>query len=68
MSVVFKSHSFCISFTDFYIVVDKNNVTEPYSLLKFFHIKPLSNRETFNVQIAKPDNSGLGAGRAMKRL
>ena len=43
-------------------------MTELYSLIKFLGIKPLSNWETFNIQIAKPVNSGKGAGRAMKRL
>lgn len=46
----------------------QNNVTELYSLLKFLRIKPLSNWDTFNTQIAKPVTSGRGAGRAMKRL
>ncbi|KAF8804390.1 hypothetical protein BYT27DRAFT_7143491 [Phlegmacium glaucopus] len=46
----------------------QNNVTELYSLIKFLRIKPLSNWDTFNVQIAKPVNSGRGAARAMKRL
>ncbi|KAF8960935.1 SNF2 family N-terminal domain-containing protein [Flammula alnicola] len=46
----------------------QNNVTELYSLIKFLRIKPLSNWDTFNIQIAKPVNSGRGAGRAMKRL
>ena len=31
-------------------------------------IKPLSNWDTFNEQIAKPVKNGRGAGRAMKRL
>lgn len=46
----------------------QNNVTELYSLIKFLRIKPLSNWDTFNQQIAKPVNSGRGASRAMKRL
>ena len=46
----------------------QNNVTELYSLIKFLRIKPLSNWDTFNIQIAKPVNSGRGAGRAMQRL
>ncbi|KAF9011925.1 SNF2 family N-terminal domain-containing protein [Cyathus striatus] len=46
----------------------QNNVTELYSLIKFLRIKPLSNWDTFNSQIAKPVNSGRGAGRAMSRL
>ncbi|KAF9541344.1 hypothetical protein CPC08DRAFT_650606, partial [Agrocybe pediades] len=46
----------------------QNNVTELYSLIKFLRIKPLSNLEAFNEQIAKPVNSGRGASRAMKRL
>ena len=46
----------------------QNNVTELYSLIKFLRIKPLSNWNTFNEQIAKPVNSGRGASRAMKRL
>ena len=46
----------------------QNNVTELFSLFKFLRIKPLSNWDTFNNQIAKPVNSGRGAGRAMKRL
>ncbi|KAH9474606.1 putative ATP-dependent helicase [Psilocybe cubensis] len=46
----------------------QNNVTELYSLIKFLRIKPLSNWDTFNEQIAKPVNSGRGASRAMKRL
>lgn len=46
----------------------QNNVTELFSLLKFLRIKPLSNWDTFNEQIAKPVNSARGAGRAMKRL
>lgn len=45
----------------------QNNVTELFSLFKFLRIKPLSNWETFNEQIAKPVKSGRG-GRAMKRL
>ena len=51
-----------------YILDRQNNVTELYSLLKFLRIKPLSNWDTFNTQIAKPVTSGRGAGRAMKRL
>ncbi|KDR77106.1 hypothetical protein GALMADRAFT_66302 [Galerina marginata CBS 339.88] len=46
----------------------QNNVTELYSLIKFLRIKPLSNWDTFNEQIAKPVNRGYGASRAMKRL
>jgi SNF2 family DNA or RNA helicase len=46
----------------------QNNVTELYSLIKFLRIKPLSNWDTFNSQIAKPVNTGRGASRAMKRL
>lgn len=46
----------------------QNNVTELYSLLKFLRIKPLSNWNTFNDQVAKPVNGNRGAGRAMKRL
>ncbi|CAA7266240.1 unnamed protein product [Cyclocybe aegerita] len=46
----------------------QNNVAELYSLIKFLRIKPLSNWETFNMQIAKPVSNGRGAGRAMKRL
>ncbi|PPQ99319.1 hypothetical protein CVT24_009187 [Panaeolus cyanescens] len=46
----------------------QNNVTELYSLLKFLRIKPLSQWDTFNDQIAKPVNTGRGAVRAMKRL
>lgn len=46
----------------------QNNVTELYSLIKFLRIKPLSNWDTFNTQIAKPVNAGKGASRAMKRL
>jgi SNF2 family DNA or RNA helicase len=43
-------------------------VVELYSLIKFLRIKPLSNWDTFNTQIAKPVKSGRGANRAMKRL
>jgi len=46
----------------------QNNVTELYSLLKFLRIKPLSDWDTFNKQIAKPVKNARGAGRAMKRL
>jgi len=46
----------------------QNNVTELYSLIKFLRIKPLSNWDTFNEQIAKPVGNGRGASRAMKRL
>ncbi|KAF8872465.1 SNF2 family N-terminal domain-containing protein [Infundibulicybe gibba] len=46
----------------------QNNVVELYSLIKFLRIKPLSNWDTFNNQIAKPVKSGRGASRAMKRL
>lgn len=46
----------------------QNNVTELYSLIKFLRIKPLSNWDTFNNQIAKPVNNGRGASRAMKCL
>jgi SNF2 family DNA or RNA helicase len=49
-------------------VFRQNNVTELYSLIKFLRIKPLSNWDTFNTQIAKPVNTGKGASRAMKRL
>lgn len=43
-------------------------MVELYSLIKFLRIKPLSNWDTFNTQIAKPVKSGKGANRAMKRL
>jgi SNF2 family DNA or RNA helicase len=46
----------------------QNNVTELYSLIKFLRIKPLSNWEQFNDQIARPVSSGRGASRAMRRL
>ena len=64
---VFKI-SFVLQLIYCFYIVRQNNVTELYSLIKFLRIKPLSNWETFNVQIAKPVNSGRGAGRAMKRL
>ena len=51
-----------------YFIFRQNSVTELYSLIKILRIKPLSNRETFNIQIAKPVNTGRGAGHAMKRL
>ena len=69
MSVV--EISFVLYFVFIYLFLyhyRQNNVTELYSLLKFLRIKPLSNWETFNNQIAKPVNTGRGAGRAMKRL
>ena len=37
-------------------------------MLKFLRVKPLNNWDTFNNQIAKPVNSGKGAGAAMRRL
>ncbi|KAF8065081.1 SNF2 family DNA-dependent ATPase [Lyophyllum atratum] len=46
----------------------QNNVVELYSLIKFLRIKPLSNWDNFNTQIAKPVKNGKGASRAMKRL
>ncbi|KAF9467200.1 SNF2 family N-terminal domain-containing protein [Collybia nuda] len=46
----------------------QNSVVELYSLIKFLRIKPLSNWDTFNTQIAKPVKTGRGANRAMKRL
>src|SRR5882757_5481941 len=46
----------------------QNNVTELFSLFAFLRVKPLSNWDTFNEQIAKPVKNGRGAGRAMKRL
>ncbi|KAJ2919706.1 hypothetical protein MD484_g704, partial [Candolleomyces efflorescens] len=46
----------------------QNNVSEIQSLFKFLRVKPYSDVTRFNVDIAKPINSGRGAGSAMKRL
>lgn len=64
-----KSTESISTFRSAYMHVSRqNNVTELYSLIKFLRIKPLSNWDTFNTQIAKPVNAGKGASRAMKRL
>lgn len=63
-----KLHRFRFSHEAYPKVSRQNNVSELYSLIKFLRIKPLSNWDTFNAQIAKPVNSGKGASRAMKRL
>lgn len=46
----------------------QNSVVELYSLLKFLRIKPFSNWNSFNLQIAKPVQTGRGGSTAMKRL
>jgi SNF2 family DNA or RNA helicase len=46
----------------------QNNVQELYSLFKFLRIKPLNDRQSFEIQIAKPLKTGRNAGQAMKKL